>query len=168
MSAFELTAPIEPLTGVGPFKLRDNVFSVRRFIFARSSGTVANTLRQGGWEMALDLPDHIRYSYRNSVHIYAWIYTGLIVCIEVTGAYQGTVRGIGIGSTVRAIQAAFPTATFDDDRVEVIDLDLTFAIDAADGFEDLTAVADNRVTAIRINAKEHGLPLRATCVGLTP
>ncbi len=167
MSVFDLSAPIEPLVGVGPFKLLDNVFSVRRLMLGRFAGTMPDILRQGGWEMALDIPDYIRYSYRDTVHIYSWIYTGLIVQIEVTGAYQGTVQGIGIGSTVRDVQRAFPEVTFDDAIVYVIDLDLHFFIDTDYDFNSLSEVADNRVTAIRIGANHQGLTFNATSLGPT-
>ncbi|MFC6225847.1 hypothetical protein ACFP2F_21560 [Hymenobacter artigasi] len=127
-----------------------------------------NSLRQGAWEMEAVFPDWIRFTYRDTFHIYSLIYTGLIVRIEVTGAYQGTVRGIGIGSTVRDVQTAFPTVSFDEDVLEVIDLDLAFTIDAADGFADLDEVADNRVISIRISARQYSLSFGATSLALAP
>ncbi|MCR5890965.1 hypothetical protein LRS06_24895 [Hymenobacter sp. J193] len=116
-----------------------------------------NSLRQGAWEMAAVFPDWVRFSYQDTIHIYSLLYTGLIVQIEVTGAYQGKVRGIGIGSTVRDVQRAFPEVTFDNEIVYIVDLDLHFAIDADYDFNSLAEVADNRVTAIRLCASQHSL-----------
>lgn len=168
MPLLDLAAPIEPLIGVGPFKLRDNVFTVRRLMLDSLTQIEPDSLRQGEWEMQVVFPDWNRFSYQDTVHIYALIYTGLIVRIEVTGRYQGTVRGIGIGSTVRDVQTAFPAVTFDEDLVEVVDLDLAFTINAADGFADLDEVADNRVTSIRISASEHSLTFGAASLTFAP
>jgi hypothetical protein len=153
---------------VGPVKLLDNVFTVRRLMLDSLSLIEPGSLRQGAWEMAAVFSDWVRFSYQDTVHVYALVFTGLIVQIEVTGAYRGTVRGIGIGSPVRDVQRAFPALTFDEDVLEVVDLDLRFAIDAADGFNDLADVADNRVTAISLCASQHGLTVGATSLAFAP
>jgi hypothetical protein len=162
MPTLDIAAAIEPQIGVGPLKLLDNVFTVRQLMLNSLSEIVPHSPRQGEWEMGVAFPDWNRFSYQNTIHIYSLIYTGLIVRIEVTGAYQGKVWGIGIGSTVRDVRAAFATASFDEDLVEVVDLDLAFTIDAAAGFEDLAEVADNRVTSISICASQQRITLGAT------
>lgn len=159
MPPLDLIASIEPLIGVGPLKLLDNVFTVRQLLLDSLTLIEPNSLHQGDWKMGAVFPDWTRFSYQNMVHIYSLIYTGLIVRIEVTGSYQGKVRGIGIGSTVREVLAVFATASFDEDLVEVVDLNLAFTIDAADGFEDLADVYDNRVTSIIICASQQRLPI---------
>lgn len=162
MPLLDLATPLDPLIGLGPLKLLDNVFTVRRLMLNSVSMIEGNALRQGGWEMAAVFPDWVRLSYQDTIHVYSLIYTGLIVRIEVTGAYQGTVRGISIGSTVRDVQQAFPTLTFDEELVSVVELDLHFVIDAGYDFNSLDEVADYRVTAIRLCASQHSLTLGAT------
>jgi hypothetical protein len=167
MPPLDLAAPLEPLIGLGPLKLLDNVFTVRRLMLDSLSVIEPNSLRQGAWEMAVVFSDWVRFSYQDTIHIYALLYTGLIVRIEVTGTYQGKVRGIGIGGTVRDMQRAFPEVTFDEGIVYVIDLDLHFVIDAEHDFDSLAEVADNRVTAIRLCASQHSLALAATSLAFT-
>lgn len=167
MLPLDLDAPLEPLIGLGPFKLLDNVFAVRRLMLDSLFVIEPNSLHQGEWEMEAVFPDWVRFSYQDSIHIYSLLYTGLIVQIEVTGAYQGKVRGVGIGSTVRDVQRAFPEASFDDEIVYVIHLDLHFVIDADYDFNSLTEVADNRVTAIRLRASQRRLAIGATSLTFT-
>ena len=168
MPPLDLAAPLEPLIGVGPLKLLDKVFTVRRLMLDSLPITWGSSPRQGPWEMGVLFPDWNRFSYQDTIHIYSLIYTGLIVEIKVTGAYLGKVRGIGIGSTVRDVQQAFPTVSFDEDIVLVTELDLQFTIDAADGFNDLAEVADNRVTSISVCASQHSLTRGATSLDFAP
>jgi hypothetical protein len=168
MSTLDLAAPIEPLIGVGPLKLLDNVFTIRQLMLNSLTEIVGNSSHQGQWELGVVFPDWNRFSYQNTVHIYSLIYTGLIVRIELTGAYQGKVQGIGIGSTVSQVLAAFATASFDEDLIEVVDLGLAFTIDATDGFDDLADVVDNRVTSIKIDTNQQELALKATRLVFVP
>lgn len=163
LSRLDLSAPLLPTIGVGPIKLGENVFLVRQLMLEELDVIELGANKQGDWEGMYVFSDWNKFSYQDALHIYSSVFTGEIVEIVVTGAYTGTVHGIGIGSCVAEILQTFATVEFDDELVLVTALGVHFEIDAPADFNSLREVAHHKVVSISLRTPGwQNLPLGAS------
>jgi hypothetical protein len=151
----DLNATIKPGVGVGEVNLLDNISVLRKSILNHVEVHEPGANSFGPWEISFVFPDWNLFSYESSINIYSSIYNGLIIMIELTGNYKGSVNGISIGASVRELLSVYPTLTFDDEILEVPDLDLQFEIDSNEDFNSINDVLDNKITSITIHCKHH-------------